>query len=368
MARRPALSVQELAWLTRDPPRDPQDQRVPWVLSDRAVDEVRWTQPVEHLDLTLEQVEFSATQWDDAVFRRCRFVAVSFTRMTFARARFEDVVFERCRFEESTLNACELLRCRFDACEFEFLTALTSKLHQCTLERLAAKVFDLRECDLSGTRFVEAKLEGLRASKVSAETLELRGGTLVGGDLTACRVRTLQSIGVAIEGLRILDSKFDRFVLSGARIHDVSLAGSEASVLAFVDCPELHGLRVLESTIGELRIETCAAVPGLLVADTEVASVILRDSVFYDAAFERVEAGPGSRMLGGGLTGVLFEGGTWASFEVSNAALAEYVALLGAHFESLRFSAMQVSDPYAMRLEGESYGPGSMTWSDARGA
>lgn len=368
MVDRSPLSTQELAWLTHDPPRDQQDQRIAWALSDRAIDEVHWTHAIEHVDLTLGNLEFTATQWQGVVFRRCVLRDVHFTRTTFAHAVFEDVVFERCRFQGSTLEACQLLRCRFDACEFEFLTALRSGMRACVFDHLSTTVLDLRECDLSGTRFVECNLQGLRASKLAADTLELRGGQLTGGDLTLARVRSLQFVGVALDGLRILDSHFEHAAVSGARINDLSLGGTQAGVLAIFDCPELLGLRVLESTIGELRLETCPMVAGPLIAQTKLDSLVLRDAILYDAAFERVDAGPGSRILGGAITGVLFVGGTWAGLDVSGAALNDYVAVRQTHFERLRFSAMQVSDPLDLRLDGDSYGDGSMTWSDARGA
>lgn len=368
MVDRPRLSGQELAWLSHDPPHDQHDQRIAWSLSDRSIDEVHWTHPVEHVDLTLDDLEFTATQWQGVVFRRCVLRGVHFTRTTFAHARFEDVVFERCRFQGSTLEACQLLRCRFEACEFEFLTALRSGLRQCVFDRLTTTVLDLRECELSGTRFLDCNLQGLRASKLSAETLELRGGQLTGGDLTLARVRTLQFVEVALDGLRILDSHFDRAALSGARINDLSLAGSHASVLAIFDCPELLGLRVLESTIGELRIESCPMVAGALLAQTKLDSLLTREAILYDAAFERVEAGPGSRVVGGALIGALFSGGTWAGLDFSGVALNDYIAVRQTHFQKLHFSAMRVSDPLDLRLEGDSYGDGSMTWSDARGA
>jgi uncharacterized protein YjbI with pentapeptide repeats len=368
MADRSALTAEEFAWLTRDPPRDTQQALVPWTLADRSIEEVAWTTAVEHQDLTLERIDFESTQWEQVVFRRCRFRAVKFTHSGFAHARFEDVVFENCRFEETVFRTVELLRCRFEACEFEFSTVLSSRLHQCTFERSAIKVLNLNECDLSGTCFADSKVEGLRAPGLTAETLELRGGQLIGADLTNWRVRTLQLVGVETKGLRISGAQFERAALSGARISDSSFATSEVGVLALFDCPEIQALRVLESKLGELRLENCEAVPNFLIADTSVTSVILRDSVLYDSAFERVTAGPGSRMTGGALVGALFSAGAWAGFDVSGATLAEYVAVLGTHFEMLRFSAMQVSDPLDLRLEGDGYGQGSMTWSDARGA
>ncbi len=361
------LAAEELVWLTRDPPRDEHDQRVAWTLADRAIDEVRWTDLVEHEHLTLERVEFSATQWNGVVFRRCLLREVQFARSTLAHAVFEDVVFERCRFQGTTFEACQFSRCRFERCEFEFLTAIRSGLRECVFDQLTTTVFDLRECDLSGTRFVEASLDGLRASKSTADTLELRGGRLQGGDLTACQIRSLQIVGVPIDGLRILDSHFGQATLAGARINDLSLGGCEIDEFAIVDCPELLGLHVLQSTIAEVRIDTCPMVAGLLIADSRITELNLHDARLYDAAFERVDAGPRSRIHGGALTGILFVGGTWAGLDLRGVQLADYVAVRQTHFSGLQFAAMQVGDPLDLRLDSDQYGDGSMTWSDARG-
>lgn len=363
---KPTLSGEELAWLSVEPPQDEQGRRVAWTLGDRRIHEVRWTTAIEHEQLTLARLELSATQWERPSFSRCRFSEVRFSRTSFVHARFEDVVFERCSFDESTFDRCVLERCRFEGCELRFVTGLRTRLSACVLSNLRAQVFELREAELLGTRFVGGTLEGLRLSKCSADTLEFAELELRGADLTACPITTLRLSEATVEGLRVLDCRCQAIELSAGKLDALSMSGTQVDRLELAKV-ELLGPRVLESRFGELRLDACPVVASLVLAESSVGRLVSEGSVLYDASFEQVEVATG-RLAGGSLAGLLFRGGRWAALELVGARLDDYLTVIATRFEQLRLTGVQVDAALRVRLEGDSYGAASMTWGDARGS
>ncbi|PRQ02279.1 Pentapeptide repeats (8 copies) [Enhygromyxa salina] len=364
----PPPTAEELGWLRRAPPTDAEGRRVPWTLEMRRVNEVKWIDEVAHDQVTLSRVLFTATHWTGPVFRNCVLRDVSFARTTLAGARFEGVVFERCNFESSTLEGCAFEGCRFVECSMRYVTAVRTKLLRCVFEVLRVTVLELRECDLSGTRFENCQLEGPRVTRARAETLDLRGGELRGADFTACTIDKLSLAGVAVAGLRIIDCEFVSAELLDARVAELSISGTKARRLTLRGCPELPGARVLDCRLLELRVEACPAIPSLLVADSVLGGLMLRDAVLYDAAFERLEVRGACHIVGGALTGVFFNGGSWAQTELVDVALNDYVAVNNARFEQLELEQLQVDPALDLRLHDDTYGEGSMTWGDARGS
>ncbi|KIG14835.1 Pentapeptide repeat family protein [Enhygromyxa salina] len=351
-----------------EPPRDDQDLPVAWTLADVRINEVKWAQPILHDHLTLERVQFTAAQWDRPVFRDCLLREVSFARTTFSHARFEGVVFQDCSFEGSTFEACVLDNCRFESCNLRFTTMLRTQTLRCVFTSLDVTVLDLRECDLSDSKFVTSKLHGPRVTRTTASTLELEGGELRGADLTACELNTLRITNVAVEGLRVIDCALEAGELYGGRIAEFSMSGTTAKRLIVSGCSELPGLRLLDCRIDELRLEACLNIPSPLIADSVLGGLITDNVVLYDAAFERVEAGDHSLLNDTTLTGALFNAGRWARLQLTGASLKDYVAVNNTHFQLLAFEQVQIDDAAQLRLAGDTYGDGSMTWGDLRGA
>ena len=368
MSNVPSPTDQELAWLRDRPPVDMKGRRVPWSLTDRRIHEVNWPLRVEQEGLTLERVDFSATYWRGAVFRKCVLRDVSFHRTTLAHASFEDVVFERCVFDSSTLDACQMVRCRFEGCQMRFVTALQTHFFGCALTGLMMTVLDLRQCNLSDVVFQDSSLQGLRAGRLSSNMLQITGGELRGGDLTACRIRTLRLSGVALHALRVLDCGLEEATFSAGRVASFSLEGTEVGKLSLTDCPEILAPRVLSSRLNDLRIEACPSVVSCLIADSSIGRCVIQASTLYDYAFERVEAGEGNQIDGGALTGVFFNAGSWSGLSITGTRLSDYVTVTGTRFASLRFKQVQAAENLALRLQGDAYAEGSMTWKDAQGA
>lgn len=368
MASLPAPTPEQLGWLSREPPRDDHDLPIIWTLADCRINEVKWTQPIVHDHLTLERVQFTAAQWDRPVFRDCLLRGVSFARTTFSHARFEGVVFEDCSFEGSTLEACVLDNCRFNACNMRFTTMLRTRARRCVFTGLDVTVLELRECDIAGTKFVASKLHGPRVTRTKAASLELEGGELRGADFTACELTSLRLDGVAVEGLRVIDCEIETSELKGGRIAEFSMSGTKVGRLSLSGCSELPGVRLLDCRIGELRLEACLNVPSLLVADSVLGGLIVNNAVLYDAAFERIEAGEHSVIQDSTLSGVLFEAGRWARLQLVGVRVHDYVAVSGAHFEQLQLERLQLDEAAQLRLAGDTYGDGSMTWGDVRGS
>ncbi|WP_181232814.1 pentapeptide repeat-containing protein [Enhygromyxa salina] len=368
MASLPAPTPEQLGWLSREPPRDDQDQPIIWTLADCRINEVKWAQPIIHDHLRLERVQFTAAQWDRPVFRNCLLRGVSFARTTFSHARFEGVVFESCSFEGSTFEVCALDNCRFNACELRFTTMLRTQVQRCVFTDLDVTVLELRECDLSDSKFVTSKLHGPRVTRTTAATLELEGGELRGADLTACTLDTLRLTSVAVEGLRVIDCELGAAELHGGRVAEFSMSGTQAKRLLVRGCSELPGPRLLDCRIETLQLEACLNIPSLLIADCVLGALIADNVVLYDAAFERVEVEGHGLIRDSTVTGVLFNAGRWTHLQLTGASVKDYVAVDGAHFQLLSLEQLKVDDSLQLRLAGDTYGDGSMTWGDARGA
>jgi fluoroquinolone resistance protein len=363
---RPAPTGEQLGWLSVAPPTDQHGQLRPWTLVDCWIEEHKWKQPIVHEQLTLERVQVTAVQWNGPVFRNSVLREVTFERSSFAHARFENVTFERCRFERSTFENCGFDHCRFLDCTMINHNAVHTALRFCEVEKLALAVIDMRDCDLSGTTFVESELQCPRISKTRADTLAITGGELRGADLTACELRKLTIDGVAVEGLRLIDGEYGDVELQAGRIDGLAISGAKFRRLSFARCTELPGVRVLECRIGELELVSCPSVASLLIADSPIDTFAIQASVLYDAAFERLEVGRGL-FDGSELTGVLFDGGSWKTLELADVALNDYVAVKHTNFDQLRLDRPKLDPNLDRRLDGPTYGGGSMTWGGARG-
>jgi uncharacterized protein YjbI with pentapeptide repeats len=362
----PPPTAEQLGWLSVAPPTDEHDRPIAWTLADCSIDESKWTQPVVHDQLTLERVQLTAVQWQGPVFRNSVLRDVVFTRSSFAHARFENVTFERCRFERSTFENCQFDHCRLIDCMMSYQIAVRTALRFCEITKLALTVIDMRECDLSGSTFVDSTLHCPRISKTRADTLTIGGGELRGADLTACELRKLVLDGVAVEGLRIIDGELGEAELRAGRIDGLAISGTSVRRLVFGRCPELPGVRVVDCRIGALELDSCPAIASLLIADSKIDTLAVQASVLYDAAFERLEVGSG-RFESSELTGVLFQDGAWKALELVDTALTDYVAVRGTRFDQLRFDRAKLDPSLDLRLDGDHYGDGSMTWGGVRG-
>jgi uncharacterized protein YjbI with pentapeptide repeats len=363
--RIPPPTGEQLGWLSVAPPTDANGQPRAWTLADCWFEEHKWKQPILHEQLTLERVQFLAVQWQGPVFRNSVLREVTFTRSSLARARFENVTFERCRFERSTFENCGFDHCRFIDCAMSHHNAVHTALRFCEVKTLTLMVIDMRECDLSGTTFVDSDLSCPRISKTRADTLVITGGQLGGADLTACELRKLTLDRVAVTGLRIIDGEFGDVELQDGRIEGLAISGAKLRRLSFARA-ELPGARVIECRIGELEFVSCSAIASLLVGDSSIDTLAIQASVLYDAAFERLEVARGL-FDGSELTGVLFDAGSWKTLEVADVALNDYIAVKHTSFDQLRLDRAKLDPNLDRRLDGPTYGDGSMTWGGARG-
>lgn len=362
----PPATAEQLGWLSVAPPSDEHGRPIVWTLSDCSVEEARWATPIVHEQLTLERVQITAVQWQGPVFRNCVLREVAFVRSTFARARFENVTFEKCSFERSTFENCGFDHCRFVDCAMTHQIAIRTALRFCEFDTLALMVLDMREGDLSGCTFEESSLQGPRISQSRAETLTIVGGELRGADWTVCELPELSLDGVTVEGLRILDSELGRVKLAGGRVEGLAISGSKIAGIALAGCFELPGARMIDCRVDALMIDACPSVASLLLADCTVGRFAVQGSVLYDASFERLEV-EGARFEGGSLTGVLFQEGAWQTLELVDVALADYVAVRSTRFDQLRLDRVKVDPNIDLRLDGDQYGDGSMTWGGVRG-
>lgn len=360
-------SAEQLGWLSVAPPTDDHGQLVAWTLADCRIEEAKWKQPIVHERLTLERVQLTALQWDRPTFRNCVLREVAFERSNLTHARFESVTFERCTFERTTFENGQFDHCRFVDCSITHGIAIRTALRFCELEGLTLTVLDMRECDLSGTVCKASSLQGPRISKSRADTLTITGGELRGVDLTACELRELLLDGVAVEGFRVIDCEVGRAELRGGRVEGLAWSGTRFARLAFVRCTELPGARLIDCTLGELVVDACPAVASLLLADSKLDALAVQSSVLYDAAFERVEVGR-ARFEQSELTGVFFQAGGWQTLALLEVALLDYVAVKGTRFDQLQLDRAKLDPSLDRRLEGDSYGDGSMTWGGARGS
>ena len=364
--RLPPPTAEQLGWLSVAPPTDEHDQPIVWTLSDCSIEEARWATPIVHEQLTLERVQITAVQWQGPVFRNCVLREVAFVRSAFARARFENVTFEKCSFERSTFENCGFDHCRFIDCAMTHQIAIRTALRFCELERLSLLVLDMREGDLSGSTFKESSLQGPRISESRAETLTIVGGELQGADWTACELSELRLDGVTVGGVRILDSELGSATLSAGRVEGLAISGSRIASIAFDRCSELPGARLIDCRVEALLIDACPSVASPLLSDCSLGRFAVRGSVLYDASFERLEVAH-ARFEGGELTGVLFQDGVWQTLELVDVALNDYVAVRSTRFDQLRFDRATLDPNLDLRLDGDQYGDGSMTWGGARG-
>lgn len=360
-------SAEQLGWLSVAPPTDDDGQQIAWTLADCKIEEAKWTTPIVHEQLTLERVGITAVQWQGPVFRGCVLRDVTFERSSFTRARFESVTFERCSFERSTFENCEFDHCRFVDCAISQHIAIRTSLRFCELERLSLVVIDIREGELSGTVFKDSTLQGPRMSVTRAQTLTITGGELRGADWTACELGELVLDGVSVEGLRLIDCELGQVELRAGRVEGLACSGTSFARLALERCAELPGVRLIDCRIGELALRSCPSVASLLLADSTIRSFVVQASVLYDAAFEQLEVGA-ARFADGELTGALFQAGAWQRLELADVAVADYVAVRGTHFDQLDLARAKLDPSLDRRLEGDSYGDGSMTWGGLRGS
>jgi uncharacterized protein YjbI with pentapeptide repeats len=364
-SRLPAPTGEQLGWLSVDPPSDEHGDPIRWTLGDCRIDETKWQQPIVHNLLTLERAQLVAVQWSGPVFRNCLIRDVSFERCNFAHARFENVSFERCSFTRCAFENSAFDHCRFRDCTVRFHTAIRTALRFCEVAGLALDVIDMRECELSGTTFEDSRLHGPRLAKTRADSLELDGGELRGGDLTACELARLELDDVSIAGVRVIDSELGRVSVRGGPVEGLAISGTSVTRLVLARCPELPGARIIDSKLAELQLDGCPAVASLLIADSTITTLTIRSSTLYDAAFERVVVGHG-RIEAGELTGALFDAGEW-QLETIGVALNDYVAVKHTRFNPLHFDRPSVDPKLDLRLDGDSYASGSMTWSSLAG-
>lgn len=363
----PPPSAEQLGWLTVAPPTDEHAQPIAWTLSDCHIDETKFAAPIVHEQLTLLRVRLTAVQWQAAVFRNCVVREVEFGRTNFVGVRFESVTFERCSFDEVTFENCEFDHCRLVDCTIRYGKAIRTALRFCELERLSLSVFDMREGELSGAVVRDSSLHGPRLSTVRAHTLTIVGGELRGGDWTACELGTLALDDVDVDGLRILDGSLGQVRVSEGQIEGLAIAGVKIDGLALLDCEALAGARILSCALGQLSLQRCASVGSLAMVDCTIAGLEIADSKLFDPAFEQLVVERG-RIDGCELFGVFFHAGVWQALGLHDVSLFDYVAVTGARFEALSLVGVSSDPQLDVRLDGDQYGDGSMTWGSARGS
>lgn len=368
MSPRAPLEAAERAALCEEPPRDDEGRRIPWTLAGRAIENERWSRAIEHEGLTLDDVSFRGFTWSGAVLRRCVLRGVRFDQAALTGARFEDVVFERCQFDSVQLDGCELVRCRFVGGSMRMLRVKRSTWSHCDFEGVSGDTWTLLDCKLEGCALRECTLIVLRTSRCSIEGCQLQGGALSGSDFNVDQIGALRITGTAVNGLRFLEGEIREVTLSELEGDNISFSMSEVGALSLRRCASLTALRVVGGRVRELSIEQCSSLQGLLLHGCALGDLSISGSTLYDTAFERVESSGASRFNGSALTGTFFNQGTWADVRLAGALLGDYLAVERARFLSFDPAEVREAAGLRYRIEGDSYGAGSMTWGASRGA
>lgn len=367
MSQRSPLESAERAALWEEPPRDEEGRLVPWALAHRSIENERIGGAVEHEGLTLDDVVFKNFRWAGAVFKGCVLRGVSFEEVELSGVRFEDVTFEGCSLQGVQLDECTLTRCRFAGGSMAGWRVKRSTFARCAFEEIAGESWTLLGSTLEGCSFRGSTLLLLRLSKCVIDALDFQGGSLEGAEIGMARAGALRITGASVTGLRFLGGEIREVALTEVSAQDLSFSTSEVGLLSLQRCPSVSALRVVGGRLGALHMQQCAGVQGLQLFECALRDLAIYQSALHDTVFEGVVSSGASRFDGSALTGLFFKQGTWASVHLHAAQLGDYVAVEGAAFTWLDPAGVREAPGVHYRIEGVSYGLGSMTWGASRG-
>ena len=154
---------------------------------------------------TLERLDLEGFEFEDVVWRDCRFICCDFTHAAFYRAFLENCLFSQCRFRDSYWRDSALKGCKVDGGDF-----LGSRWKGCRLSETSLRYGNfarsqwervtLCRCDLRETALSEMRLSKMALERVDLAGAELFRTSLAGVDLSTCSIEGL----VVSEGCREL--------------------------------------------------------------------------------------------------------------------------------------------------------------------
>ena len=129
-------------------------------------------------DRTLNNIDFSNSFLENAVFQVCTFVGVKFKDTLVRGARFIGCVFENCTFDGA----------RFYETTFGDVQASRSSMRDMILADCTLSMLSVSECDMRGLRMCGTSLRTARFAASDLSGLVMRDSQSAGTELVLCRV------------------------------------------------------------------------------------------------------------------------------------------------------------------------------------
>lgn len=368
MQEQQPLRGDDLQTLRADPPHDEHGRPIPWTLGHRLVENMRFDQALEHVDLTVHDSTFRGFSWTGTiVIRGATFRDIVFNEVAFTGLRFEDVVFERCHFDTLQLTDCEFLRCRFIGGALTLLTASRCSFTDTRFEDLGGDTWMLRDCTLTGSSFRGCTLLAPRFARCTGDRLHFDRGALHGAEFTLVQATALTVERAEIRRLKVVGGELQTVAFIEVDGNDISLSTAKFGEVLFDRCTALIGPHVLDSSLRALDIQGCPQVMGLVVQGCELGRLTVRSSTLQYSELVAVRASGRLTASDSALVGFVVRAGAWTELALERSSVAEYIAVDDTRFTAVQTAGLIEAEGLLYQLDGQ---PATSTsfWGAIHGA
>jgi len=205
---------------------------------------------------TFTNVNLEKPDLDKTHFANCTFIACTVKGpSTAAAARFTDCTFTSCKIEQLRTPEAVFESCAFDKCE---ITDMSFKP-----ARWKSVVF--KECTLNDCRFFNGEMAGVEF----AESM-----------LEFCAFEGFLGRGIAFNGGALKTSGFTNVTLMGiaftkATLKSLKFNESDASDVAFIECPAIDSLGLIATTMKGVAFKDCPGVEDLTMMKSTIRDLVI---------------------------------------------------------------------------------------------
>ena len=203
---------------------------------------------------------------------RLRLRAGTVLQSAFGRSALHQLPFVSCRFSHAELSGAQFEDCRFTSdgakgCSFAFSNLQRTLFSRCDLsqavfDRTDLFAVEMRDCNLTGTRFdtvdfsraLSRKKIETRASfhNCKLDIADLSGVKLPGCSLAGCRLREADLSNADLTDADLSDSDLFQAILDGAKLGGADLSGAEVSGVNLTSLAEFAGVKISDDQMFRL--------------------------------------------------------------------------------------------------------------------
>ena len=325
-------------------------------LEDRAVE-----------GLVISSCTFADARLRDVVFRDCRFTQVVFDDARFENVRFEtcellQVDFRRSIWSSSSAYGMVTTGARFSACRLVASELATCTFKDATLE--ASELDALRitdglfvEVQITGTKLIGCDLVQTRFDRPIITGVTISGGSLSGVLLSAGVTRGLHVLAASVDVMNIVLGDHAGLTFEGISGQSIRLTDAQVRGLSFLDGQALADVSVSGGTVDGMAVMRWQALSMFMIGHARVNNLII-DAAAITGLYLRKATLVGSAWSTAVLTGVDLEQSSIDGMALAGVRFATLLRVPQARINGLSLQGVAYENGLEVHDDGVAYGPG----------